>query len=184
MLSYIISNAADNDDELFLTGIYREYKKLVYSRAAEYCGNVTDVEDVAQSTWVKLTCYAKTLRGLEKGAMIMYIMFTTRSCAVERIRRSRREQRMLELHGALFEDMHISAEEEYFHYASAEQLREVWPELSEDTKLLLEGKYYFGLPDAHLAEILGCKPGSVRMKLTRARREARRLMAEKGYTYE
>ena len=55
-------------------------------------------------------------------------------------------------------------------------LRRVWPRLSEADQLLLSGRYILGLDDRELARLAGCKPGSVRMKLTRARRNALREM--------
>lgn len=42
----------------------------------------------------------------------------------------------------------------------------------------MEGKYILGYTDAELADMLGCKKSSVRMKLTRARRRAFQLMTE------
>ena len=47
-----------------------------------------------------------------------------------------------------------------------------------EDRLLLEGKYILGYTDAELADMLGCKKSSVRMKLTRARRRAFQLMTE------
>ena len=54
--------------------------------------------------------------------------------------------------------------------------------LSENDQLLLEGKYLLGYTDTELASLLKCKVGSIRMKLTRARRKALKLIVEmKGY---
>lgn len=46
--------------------------------------------------------------------------------------------------------------------------------------MVLEGRYFLGLTDEELAQLFGCKPGSVRVKLTRARRNALKIMLEKG----
>ena len=56
----------------------------------------------------------------------------------------------------------------------------MWVRLTEEEQLLLEGKYILGYEDGELAGMLGCKKDSVRMKLTRARRRALRLMLEEG----
>ena len=59
-----------------------------------------------------------------------------------------------------------------------ERLMQIWSSLPEEDRLLLEGKYILGYTDAELADMLGCKKSSVRMKLTRARRRAFQLMTE------
>ena len=60
-----------------------------------------------------------------------------------------------------------------------ETLKFLWPRLSEEDRILLEGKYVWGQSDKELAEILHCKPSSIRMKLTRARRRALNNLSEK-----
>jgi RNA polymerase sigma-70 factor (ECF subfamily) len=57
-----------------------------------------------------------------------------------------------------------------------ERLKAIWPTLSSEDRLLLERKYLAGDSDADIAQALGCKPSSVRMKLTRARRCAIKLL--------
>lgn len=63
--------------------------------------------------------------------------------------------------------------------------------MREEEKQLLYGKYLMDLSDAELAQMLGCKPSSVRMKLTRARRafveklrEGGKIMNEDERLYE
>lgn len=46
--------------------------------------------------------------------------------------------------------------------------------------MVLEGRYFLELSDDELARQFGCKPGSIRVKLTRARRNALKIMLEKG----
>ena len=58
----------------------------------------------------------------------------------------------------------------------------IWPLLPESDQILLEGKYLLGYTDTELADLLKCKVESIRMKLTRARRKALKLIVEmKGY---
>ena len=59
-------------------------------------------------------------------------------------------------------------------------LRAIWPQLSREDQLLLEGKYLLGYSSAQLAQQLGYEPANVRMKLTRARRRALKLMKKGG----
>ena len=76
-----------------------------------------------------------------------------------------------------FQDM--SMEDLLLFKARISQLKEIWHELPEEDQLLLEGKYIWELSDKELAEDHGCKPDSIRMKLTRARRRALQHLSEK-----
>ena len=60
------------------------------------------------------------------------------------------------------------------------RIKSVWPALTEEQRFLLERKYLAGASDAELAEYLDCQPGSVRMKLTRARRRVMEILKEGG----
>ena len=60
-----------------------------------------------------------------------------------------------------------------------QKLAATWLNIPEDDRMLLEGKYLLGLSDGELAELAGCKSNSVRMKLTRARRNALKIMLDK-----
>ena len=64
-----------------------------------------------------------------------------------------------------------------------ELLVQIWGSLSEEDRLLLEGKYILGYHDDELATMLGCRKDSVRMKLTRARRRAFQRMLKEGGDY-
>jgi len=51
--------------------------------------------------------------------------------------------------------------------------------LSLEDRLLLRGKYIEGKSAQELAEMLGCKPDSIRMKMLRARRRAFHILQER-----
>lgn len=65
-----------------------------------------------------------------------------------------------------------------------DEFGKVWMTLPEDTRTLLAGKYILGLSDTELAEQYGCNPNSIRMKLTRARRQALKIFQEGGINFE
>lgn len=59
-----------------------------------------------------------------------------------------------------------------------EQFHKAFAKLSMEDQRLLEGRYILDMDDEALAESFHCKPASVRMKLTRARRRAMKLFQE------
>lgn len=62
------------------------------------------------------------------------------------------------------------------HQEEIEELGNAILRLPEKQKDLLYFKYILGMADAEIAEIFGIAPDSVRQYLTRARREAKKLM--------
>ena len=57
-------------------------------------------------------------------------------------------------------------------------------QLSVTERLLLEGKYILEYSDDELAKQLNCKSGSIRMKLTRARRHALSILSQMNWKGE
>ena len=62
-----------------------------------------------------------------------------------------------------------------------EHLRKMWAKLPVEDRLILEQKYVLEWSDADLAASLGIKPKSVRMRLTRAKRNAIHHLQEQGF---
>ena len=83
------------------------------------------------------------------------------------------DEEFLELQAPL-----LSIDEQLLQMEQKEMLVRVLESLSEEDRILLEGKYILEQSDRDLAALLGCKPSSIRMKLTRARRRALNLIGE------
>ena len=71
--------------------------------------------------------------------------------------------------------------EMFFQEEKYNELEAILDLLSETDNLILTGKYFLDYSDAELAAFIGCKPSSIRMMLTRARRNALNLIKERGY---
>ena len=68
----------------------------------------------------------------------------------------------------------------YLEKERQEELLAIFREMREEEQQLLMGKYLMDLSDAELAQTLGCKPSSIRMKLTRVRRVFAEKLREGG----
>ena len=55
-----------------------------------------------------------------------------------------------------------------------------WADVPESDRMLLEGRYLLEMSDAELARIFHCKPSSIRMKMSRARKNAFTVITKKG----
>lgn len=169
------------DDQQYMEGLYHRFKRLMFATAGRYAADPADREDLVQSALVRLVNKLPTLRSLEEGAQASYIVFTVRSVAIDALRKTGRQLRGVSLEGeeALQVPDEAPTMDEYLMARErSDRLRTIWPRLGEEDRLLLEGKYLRECSDRELAQLLGCRVDSIRMKLTRARRRALRWMTE------
>lgn len=162
-------------EQYFMETLYQTHSRLMFATAGKYSSEPADREDIVQNALLRLFKRSKQLQGMDGCALAGYIVFTVRSAAIDFLR----SQKKYINHASETEDpadsipdQKVDIEQRLILAEQAELLRAIWPSLSEDERILLEGKYVWGYDDRELAEILHCKANSVRMKLTRARRKA------------
>ena len=147
MLAIINTYIDDPDDKSYMIWLYEEFHRLMFSTARKYTSNQTDCEDIVQNALVGLMQKISKLRQFDRCILTAYIVSTVRNAAINYLR-----QQALE--------------------GEHSDLSEVWSQLSQEDRFLLEGRYIIGASDKELASTLNCKSDSIRMKLTRARRRA------------
>ena len=139
--------------------LYRRHERLMYFIAGKYTANAQGREDIVQTAVVSLLRKEATLRRLPPYAQINYIAAAVRNTAIN--------EDLTETFPTQFMP---SAEAITLEKELQKDLLAVFQEMKEDEQQLLMGKYLMDLRDAELAQTLGCKASSIRMKLTRARR--------------
>lgn len=158
----------------FLEEMYQNYHRLMYQIACKWMDSTAEQEDVVQESLVKLIEKEDLLRTLKKESLVSYIAYTVRNTTFKHLNKKARSSKLhtpWEDDGLLEENSSDTAIDERIMQEELRQdLKRVWATLPEREKLLLEGKYVFRETDEELAKLLGCKPESVRMALTRARR--------------
>ena len=158
----------------FMEDIYRKHERLMYYIAGKYTTNLVQREDIVQTAVLALLKNEATLQRLPPYAQVNYIAVAVRNTAVNAIKRNQTEA----AHHVPLDDIsedcchaHISgAEVIYLEKERHEELLAIFREMREEEQQLLMGKYLMDLSDAELAQTLGCKASSIRMRLTRARR--------------
>lgn len=179
----LMINSIDNDDDReFMTWLYKEYRLLMFSVAGDYCTKQEDKEDLIQTCMERLMGRIDKLRSLSRCALPAYLVITIKNTFYTQHQREQRGPgQYIDLEEAyapdrtFVEDFAATViEGEY----NKEVVLRVWELLSEEDRNLLEGKYILELSDAEIAKTVNCKPNSVRMKLTRARRNACGKIAE------
>lgn len=179
MLALIYKEVQESHDRAFMLTLYNEYQRLMYYIANKCCTDPYDCEEIVQDTVLKLINKVAVLRSLEENALAAYVSVAVRNTAFTLLRRQARERKMFV---SWSEDMNyipspgLSIEEGMILLEKKTSLLEIWELLSPEDRFLLEGRYILRYTDSELAEGLGCKASSMRMKLTRARRKALQLM--------
>jgi len=173
----------EKDRKEFIQELYRMHIRLMQYTAQKYISDSHHCEDVVQESLAKLIEKTDTLRSLEGAALAGYIVSTVRNTAINHLKKHT-PHRTIEIdwaEGHNTVQMTASAEDEVLQKERLGLLTRIWNCLDEETKQVLEGKYILGYSDSELANSLRCKPSSVRMKLTRARRRALALMREADF---
>lgn len=164
--------------------VYVKYKRLMFATAGQFTTNLEDQEDIVQTALERLVKVFSEKRGSKRPISASYVVFTVRSVSIDFLRKQRKEEE----HYIDIEDDQLaemagftgSLEDVLLPSDSADRLLEIWPQLPPEDQMILEGKYILDFTESELASILKCKPSSIRMKLSRARRRAIKLLSERN----
>lgn len=181
MVAMVYSMEDQPSDREFMDQMYMEFERLMFFTARQYTSKAEIAEDIVQESLVRLYEKVRTMKPMKHVVLAAYIRATVRNTAINVLRKMNRER-----------DYAADAETDAFAQADQEWvlntmmdlsgyrvlLSKIWPRLPEDDRLLLEGKYILGYSDKELAEGIGCQANSVRVKLTRARRRALKIIRD------
>ena len=170
MLALLTAAIENPDDREFMTQFYLEYERLMYATVRKRLTDPEAAKDIVQECVIRLIPKIPFLRRQERCIKASYVVSTVRNTTINYMRKQgRTDGRCCSLEEQEEQDMAIpepSLDERIMLAEQKERLMQIWR------------KYILGYTDAELADMLGCKKSSVRMKLTRARRRAFQLMTE------
>lgn len=177
----IIAAMAGDDDKAFMLSLYNDYYGLVRKTVYNITHDADNAEDLINDTFIKLIEKISLIRTLDSYKTAAYVVYTSRSVAINFIK----HQSVQKKHAYYGEDMDLAEkvpsledamEDRIIHQEEIEALGNAILRLPEKQKDLLYFKYILGMADAEIADTFGIAPDSVRQYLTRARREAKKLM--------
>lgn len=165
--------------------LFLEYKGLMFSIAGQYTNDTFEQEDIVQDALMHLLEKEETLQSLSHQVQVSYIKRTIQNTSINYLKKRKRvEKRTLEL-DRIESDISISTES-IDDFLIAEENRamfyKLFQDLSEADQELLSDKYLLELSDSEIAERIDCKASSIRMKLTRARRNFLNLCKSGGFS--
>jgi len=174
MFPLVISAIEDTETRSFMEQLYLKYNKLMYSQVYKLTRDSYEVEEIVQESLVHLIEKADFLQTLPRDRLVNYLISTARYTAYAFFRKKRKIEVVSidEDETAWYDSIAFreGLDEFIIQKLEGEQLYQVWSHLKERDQLLLNMKYVLDQSNEAIAEALGVKPESVRMLLTRAKR--------------
>ena len=151
-------------DNSAYAGLVKAYSPRVFAICLGMLGNSHDAEDIAQHALVKGFSEIRQLRGSE--CFGVWIVRIARNLCIDLIRRRKRERIAFAESAAA----RVSSSKEY------PELRAALVKLREEYRMPLMLYYFDGRSTKNIAEALGISQGAVQIRLTRARKQLRKLL--------
>lgn len=174
MFPLIFSTIEDADSREFMEQLYVKYSKLIYSQVYKLTRDSYEVEEIVQESLVNLIEKVDLLQTLPRDRLVNYLISTARYTGYAFFRKKRKVEEIPieEDETVLFDKgaFQNGLDELMIQKMESEQLYQVWLRLRKRDQLILNMKYILDQSNEEIAEVLGVKPGSIRMLLTRAKR--------------
>lgn len=181
MLSLLRAATDDSNAQAFILQLYQAHERLMYSIVKKHLSDPYAREDIVQETILKLTQKVDLLHTLDESALSAYVAVATRNTLYSYLRKRSTEESLLLPWTPDLESLpqqEPTADERMILQEKTQYFFQVWKQLPSKDRFLLEGKYILQQSDQALAPALDCKPGSVRMKLTRLRRKVLKMIQD------
>lgn len=178
----------ENDDKAFMLDLYKNYYSLARKTIFSITHDTKEIEDLINDIFIKLIEKISLIRSFDCCKTTAYVVYTIRSVTINYIKHKKVENRHMyysediDIAEDLF-DLEYDSEVRIVHQEEIGLLCDVITKLPEKEKDLLYFKYVLEMKDNEIANILGIAPNSVRQYLTRARRDAKKLMEKEMSNY-
>ena len=168
----------DEDDRLFLEGIYLEYHRLMYAQAYRITHSEDAAQDAVSDSFLALMKKIPLLRSLECNKLRSYIVITVRHTAISMLKRGKREQLADDV---TFRDLTdgYRVDDRLLERAGVEGVKDAIRMLSPQQRDIMLMRYFREMDDEEIAQELGLKPVSVRVQLSRARKQLAEILQRK-----
>ena len=188
---FLLTSVCDSEEsrQLFME-LYVRYRPIMFKIASKYISDYASVEDIIHEAMIKLIEKEDLLTAFDSCTLRTYVVYTIRNMSISFLRRQARDKgKLVQIDENYFETAGIFdnaplPEEAVLMNERKDEFVKVWKTLPDNVRELLAGKYILHLSNEELAEEFGCSPNSIRMMLTRARRQALEKIKEGGFDFE
>lgn len=173
----------DEDERAFMLELYKNYYNLARKNIFNITQSKENVEDLINDVFIKLIEKVSLLRTFECCKLTTYIVYTVKSVAINYLKHQAVEAKHSYNSDSTdflndYAETDDSFDTKLVRQEQMESLGKAISLLPQGQKDLLYFKYLLEMSDQEIGETLGIAANSVRQYLTRARRNARRLMEE------
>ena len=169
---------AKKGDAAAFEQLVQTYQTSVYRLALRMCGNAHDAEEVAQEAFVSAWKALPSFRGESKFSSWLYQLTT--NAAIDFLRREKRHRGAAPLDEALA----LAAEGTPQQAAEDAQLRETLQQaldtLSPEHRQIFLLRQMRQLSYEEIGRLLGLEVGTVKSRLSRAKKQLREILTQKG----
>ena len=170
----VVEACQSGDDDAFRV-LFETHKDRVYSIALRYAGDSAAAMDIAQDTFVKLLSSIQQFRGDSSFESWLYRMVVN-SC-LDYHRRRRRFLPLMDDALDVFRSSKEGALSEMLREEQAERVQMVVSQLPEDQRIVVVLRYTEGRSYEEIADLLGCRRGTVASRLNRAHKALERRLS-------
>lgn len=181
MIPVAIASIENDYEREFMRNLYDKFYRVAEARAYAILHSHEDAEEAVQDSFVKLIDKIPKIIKLSNEKLAAYVVITVKNTAIDSFRKRNNE---VNRKFSFDEDEAVEnladtkplPEELYLKQEELEELSIILNLLLEKYKIILEAKYVLEQSDKEIGEMLGVSEKSVRMYLTRARRQAYELL--------
>ncbi|MDP4120311.1 MAG: RNA polymerase sigma factor [Bacillota bacterium] len=188
MFLFLMAQLDDNDRE-FMLKIYKNYYSYARKTIYNLTHNNDNIEDLIDDVFVKLIEKISVIRTLSSCKLTSYVVSTVRSVSINYIKHRNVENKYtfysddIDLAEGMLNNIEDDSEERLIREDEIESLSDAVSKLPQNQQDLLYFKYILEMSDEDIAEKFGIGSDSVRQYLTRARRNAKKLMKKETSNY-
>ena len=170
-----VVEACQRGDQDAFRVLFETHKDRIYSIALRYAGDPTTAMDIAQETFLKLLSSIGQYRGDSSFESWLYRMVV--NTCLDHHRRRRRFLPIVEEALDLFRAPKESALHDLLREEQEERVQQVVAQLPEEQRIVVVLRYTEGRSYEEIAELLGCRRGTVASRLNRAHKALERRLS-------
>ncbi|MBE5772316.1 MAG: sigma-70 family RNA polymerase sigma factor [Clostridiales bacterium] len=178
-LPYVIAVMPEGENKDYMTWLYEQHYRLMYSIAWEYSKDRATVEDIVSDSVVALLQKIETLRPMERNKLSAYIVTTVRNTALNHCDKQQR----INSH-VIHTDIEVMSrvpdrQDIEKKIVLDEELDIVWEAISrlpEKEMLVMKMKFSLDLPDDVIADEVGLSVNSIPKYISRAREHIKEII--------
>lgn len=172
---YLMSLNSDNDRRLF-EYLYNEYKNKLYYIAYKMLGNEDSAEDAVHDTYMKVINHIEKFYDISEEHIRNLIILILKNRVRDMLRQNRAEP--VPLDEEEYQAKYNLVSDDSYN-ADKDEMKECLKLLDEKYRTVLELKYYHGLKESEIADILNIGSKAVNSRIFRAKRMLSEIIAER-----